>query len=82
MSVVFTFIFVLEVSLPHIIPCVFDFFFISAFVHKHLIDRCSGNHEADSHVASRLLAEQAESLRPAGHIAGCHLDRPALLTTG
>lgn len=41
-----------------------------------------GDHEAHSHVSRGLLAEQAEPLRPAGHVVGRHLDRPALLFTG
>lgn len=85
MSVVFTFIFVLEVSLWCIACGVCALFF------KHDFHLCAwtsnwcrfpGNHEADSHVPSWLLAEQAESLRPAGHVAWCHLDCPALLTAG
>lgn len=82
MSVVFTFIFVLEVSL---IICFFGCYFMCYFDYI-LIISCFycfiGDNEADSHVPSRLLAEPTKPVRPPGHIAGRHLDCSALFVTG
>lgn len=47
-----------------------------------IVDGYLGDHEADSHVSGGVLAESTESLRPAGHIVGSDLDRPALCFTG
>jgi len=90
LSVVFTLIFVLEVSLwPSSVTvmvwspalgidarvCVYVYVML-------LVDVFPGDHEAHRHVSCGLLAEQTQPLRPAGHGAGSHLDRPALRLTG